>query len=135
MLRELGIGLVAYSPLGHGFLTGAIRSMDDLDDSDWRKTNPRFIGENFQRNLRIVEEVASRRRRDRRNPRPGRDGLAAGQGRRHRPIPGTKRVARLEENIAADQIELTAEQLDRLNNLTPPAGEHHNEAQMRMIER
>src|ERR671933_309148 len=57
VLRELGIGFVPYSPLGHGFLTGAIRSLDDLDDSDWRKTNPRFTGDNFQRNLRISEQV------------------------------------------------------------------------------
>ena len=57
LLRVLGIGFVPYSPLGHGFLTGAIRSMDDLDDDDWRKTSPRFMGENFERNLRIADEV------------------------------------------------------------------------------
>src|SRR6202034_3582351 len=57
LLRELGIGFVPYSPLGHGFLTGKIRSPDELSDDDWRKTNPRFTGENFQRNLRIVDEV------------------------------------------------------------------------------
>ena len=57
VLRELGIGFVPYSPLGHGFLTGAIRSIDDLADSDWRKTNPRFTGDNFQRNLRLADEV------------------------------------------------------------------------------
>ena len=57
VLRELGIGFVPYSPLGHGFLTGKIRSLDDLDDNDWRKTNPRFTGDNFQRNLRIADEV------------------------------------------------------------------------------
>jgi aryl-alcohol dehydrogenase-like predicted oxidoreductase len=56
-LRQLGIGFVPYSPLGHGFLTGDIRSPDELSDDDWRKTNPRFTGENFQRNLRIVDEV------------------------------------------------------------------------------
>ena len=57
LLRELGVGFVPYSPLGHGFLTGQIRSTDDISDDDWRKTNPRFVGENFQRNLRIVDEV------------------------------------------------------------------------------
>ena len=59
LLRELGIGFVPYSPLGHGFLTGQIRTVDDFADDDWRKTNPRFTGENFQRNLRIVAEVAA----------------------------------------------------------------------------
>ena len=57
LLRELGVGFVPYSPLGHGFLTGQIRSTEDISDDDWRKTNPRFVGENFQRNLRIVDEV------------------------------------------------------------------------------
>ncbi len=58
-MRELGIGFVAYSPLGHGFLTGQIRTTDDFADDDWRKTNPRFMGENFERNLRIADEVAA----------------------------------------------------------------------------
>ena len=85
--RELGIGFVPYSPLGHGFLTGTIRSIDDLDDNDWRKTNPRFTGENFQRNLRHRRRGPSRRRRSRRHPRPGRPRLAARQRQRHRPHP------------------------------------------------
>ena len=136
VLRELGIGFVPYSPLGHGFLTGAIRSTDDLADDDWRKTNPRFTGENFQRNLR-------HRRRGRRpspprsaRPRPrSRWPGCSRKGDDIAPIPGTKRVARLEENVAADDIELTSEQLAALDELTPAAGDHHNEAQMRLLER
>ena len=133
--RDLGIGFVAYSPLGHGMLTGAIRSLDNLDDSDWRKTNPRFMGENFQKNLSAVEEVEAVARELDATPAQVAIAWLLAQGDDIAPIPGTKRVARLEENIAADQIELSAEQLDRLNNLPAPAGEHHNEAQMQMIDR
>ena len=115
--RELGIGFVPYSPLGHGMLTGAIRSLDELDDSDWRKTNPRFMGENFQKNLRIVDEVEAVARELDATPAQVAIAWLLAQGDDIAPIPGTKRVARLEENIAADQIELSAEQLDRLNNL------------------
>ena len=109
--RELGIGFVPYSPLGHGMLTGAIRSLDELDDSDWRKTNPRFMGENFQTNLRIVEEVEAVARELGATPAQVAIAWLLAQGDDIAPIPGTKRVARLEENIAADQIELSAEQL------------------------
>ena len=133
--RDLGIGFVAYSPLGHGMLTGAIRSLDNLDDSDWRKTNPRFMGENFQKNLSDVEEVEAVARELDATPAQVAIAWLLAQGDDIAPIPGTKRVARLEENIAADQIELSAEQLDRLNNLPAPAGDHHNEAQMQMIDR
>jgi aryl-alcohol dehydrogenase-like predicted oxidoreductase len=135
LLRELGIGFVPYSPLGHGFLTGAIRSMDDLDDGDWRKTSPRFMGENFQRNLRIADEVAAVAAEAGATPAQVAIAWLLSQGDDIAPIPGTKRVSRLEENVAADDLVLTAEQLDKLNELTPPAGDHHNEEQMRMIDR
>ncbi|OUC94585.1 aldo/keto reductase [Streptosporangium minutum] len=135
VLRELGIGFVPYSPLGHGFLTGRIRSPEQFDDTDWRKTNPRFTGENFQRNLALADEV--RVIADEAGASPAQVALAwlLAKGEHIVPIPGTKRVARVEENIAADDIELTAEQIDKLNNLPPAAGEHHNEEQMQMIER
>ena len=87
LLRELGVGFVPYSPLGHGFLTGQIRSTADISDDDWRKTNPRFVGENFQRNLRIVDEVECRRRRGSRYTGADRPGLATRPGQRHRPDP------------------------------------------------
>lgn len=135
LLRELGIGFVPYSPLGHGFLTGQIRSVDDFADDDWRKTNPRFIGENFQRNLRIVDEVEAVAAEVGATPAQIALAWLLTQGGDIAPIPGTRRVARVEENTAADRIELSAEQVERLNNLTPAAGERHNEANMASIDR
>jgi aryl-alcohol dehydrogenase-like predicted oxidoreductase len=135
LLRELGIGFVPYSPLGHGFLTGAIRSMDELADDDWRKTSPRFMGENFQRNLCIADEVAAVAAEVGATPAQVAIAWLLAQGDDLAPIPGTKRVSRVEENVAADGIELTAAQIEKLNNLTPPAGDHHNEEQMQMIDR
>src|SRR5215207_4188156 len=135
LLHELGIGLVPYSPLGHGFLTGQIRSTDQLADDDWRKTNPRFTGENFRRNLRIVDEVEAVA--DEAGATPAQIALAwlLAQGDHIAPIPGTKRVSRVEENTAADDIELNAEQIERLDNLTPAAGERHEESTMATIDR
>ncbi|NNN16367.1 MAG: aldo/keto reductase [Acidimicrobiaceae bacterium] len=135
VLRELGIGFVAYSPLGRGFLTGAIRSIDDFDDDDSRKTNPRFTGENFQRNLRTVDEVKAIAAEVGAMPAQVALAWVLAQGDDIAPIPGTKRVARVEENIAADEIQLTPEQIDKLTSITPAAGDHHTEEQMRMIER
>lgn len=135
LLRELGIGFVPYSPLGHGFLTGAIRSIDDLAVDDWRRTNPRFTGDNFRRNLDIADEVQAIA--DDAGATPAQVALAwlLTQGDDIVPIPGTKRVARLEENIAADELVLTADQMRRLNALTPAEGDHHNEAQASTLER
>jgi aryl-alcohol dehydrogenase-like predicted oxidoreductase len=135
LLRELGIGFVPYSPLGHGFLTGAIRSPEQLSDDDWRKTNPRFTGENFQRNLRIVDEVQAIGAEVGATPAQTALAWLLTRGDDIAPIPGTRRVARVEENTAADGIELSAAQLNRLNNLTPAAGERHNEANMATIDR
>jgi aryl-alcohol dehydrogenase-like predicted oxidoreductase len=135
VLRELGIGFVPYSPLGRGFLTGQIRSRDDLEDNDFRKTNPRFEGDNFDHNMRLVEEV--RGIATEAGATPAQIALAwlLAQGDDLAPIPGTKRVSRLEENAGADSIELTATQLDALTSLAPPAGEHHSAEQMRMLDR
>src|SRR5438876_2967232 len=135
LLRELGIGFVPYSPLGHGFLTGDIRSPQQLRGDDWRKTNPRFTGENFQRNLRIVDEVQAVAAEAGATPAQVALAWLLAQGDDIAPIPGTKRVARVEENTAADGIELSAEQIERLNNLTPAAGERHSEASMAVIDR
>ena len=135
LLRELGVGFVPYSPLGHGFLTGQIRSTEDISDDDWRKTNPRFVGENFQRNLRIVDEVKAVAAEAGATPAQIALAWLLAQGNDIAPIPGTKRVARVEENTAADGIELTAEQIERLNNLTPAAGERHDEGNMAAIDR
>ena len=135
LLRELGIGFVPYSPLGHGFLTGEIRSPEQLSDDDWRKTNPRFTGENFQRNLRIVDEVKAVAAEAGATPAQVALAWLLAQGDDIAPIPGTKRVARVEENIAADQLELTTGQIERLNDLTPAAGERHDEGNMAVIDR
>jgi aryl-alcohol dehydrogenase-like predicted oxidoreductase len=135
VLRELGIGFVPYSPLGHGFLTGHIRSTDDLADDDWRKTSPRFMGENFGRNLRIADEVQAIAASAGATPAQVAIAWLLTKGDDIVPIPGTKRVSRVEENTAADSVELTPEQITRLDNLTPPAGDHHNEAQMQMLGR
>jgi aryl-alcohol dehydrogenase-like predicted oxidoreductase len=135
VLRELRIGFVPYSPLGRGFLTGQIRSLDDLEDGDFRKTNPRFEGGNFEHNLRVADEV--RQIAAEAGATPAQVALAwlLAQGDDIAPIPGTKRVSRLEENVAADGVRLTAGQLGQLTAVTPPAGGHHSEAQMRMLDR
>lgn len=135
LLRELGIGFVPYSPLGHGLLTGQIRTVDDFADDDWRKINPRFTGENFRRNLRIVDEVQAIGAEVGATPAQTALAWLLTRGDDIAPIPGTRRVSRVEENTAADSIELSAAQLDRLNDLTPASGERHDEANMAAIDR
>ncbi len=135
LLRRLGIGFVPYSPLGHGFLTGQIRTVNDIPDDDWRKTNPRFTGENFQRNLAIVDEVQAVAAEAGATPAQIALAWLLAQGNDIAPIPGTRRVARVEENTAADGIELSDDQLERLSNLTPAAGERHDEANTASIDR
>ena len=135
LLRELGIGFVPYSPLGHGLLTGQMRTVDDFADDDWRKTNPRFTGENFQRNLRIVDEVQAIGAEIGATPAQTALAWILTRGDDIAPIPGTRRVARVEENTAADGIDLTPAQLERLNNLTPASGERHDETNMASIDR
>jgi len=135
LLRELGIGFVPYSPLGHGFLTGNLRSPDELADDDWRKTNPRFTPGNFEKNLRIVDEVeAVAAELDATTAQIALAWLLA-QGDDIAPIPGTKRVSRVEENTAADGVALNGAQVQRLNNLAPATGERHDEANMSVIDR
>jgi aryl-alcohol dehydrogenase-like predicted oxidoreductase len=134
VIRELGIGLVPYSPLGHGLLTGQIRSVNDFDDDDWRKTNPRFIGENFARNLALVDEVQVIGAEI--DATPAQTALAwlLTRGDDIAPIPGTRRVVRVEENTAADEVRLTPDQLARLDNLTPASGARHDESNMAAID-
>jgi aryl-alcohol dehydrogenase-like predicted oxidoreductase len=135
LLRELGIGLVPYSPLGRGFLTGQIKSPNQINDDDWRKNNPRFTGENFAKNLQIIKEVEAIAAEV--NAKPGQIALAwlLAQGDDIALIPGTKRVDRVEENTAADLIELSEAQLRKLNDLTPAVGERYEEVYMSSIER
>ncbi|KIF68852.1 aldo/keto reductase [Streptomyces sp. AcH 505] len=123
LVRELGIGFVPYSPLGRGFLTGGIRSTDQLADDDFRRTDPRFA--NMAQNVHIVNEVEAVA--EAAGARPAQVALAwlLAQGDDIAPIPGTKRVSRLEENVAADALTLTPDQLGRLNALKPPTGDRY----------
>jgi len=118
-VRDLGIGFVAYSPIGRGFLSGQIRSVDDLADDDFRKHHPRFQGDNFARNLELVDKV--REIADEKGVTATQLALAwvLAQGDDVVPIPGTKRVAYLEENAAAAQVELTDKDLARLDEVAP----------------
>ncbi|MDG9716070.1 aldo/keto reductase [Streptomyces sp. DH24] len=133
VLRELGIGFVAYSPLGHGFLTGTVRSTDGFDESDLRATNPRFLAENFRANQRIADEVEAVA--DEAGATPAQVALAwlLGKGDDIVPIPGTRRVTRVEENTAADTVELTEAQTARLDNLPTASGDHHTAEQMELM--
>lgn len=136
--RELGIGFVAYSPLGRGFLTGQFKSFDDLAEDDYRRRSPRFQGENFAKNLELVErigEIASEK-----GCAPAQLALAwtLAQGEDIVPIPGTKRRKYLEENVAAVDVELTAEDLRRIDEVAPKgvaAGTRYPEAGMAAVNR
>ena len=136
-VRELGIGFVAYSPLGRGFLTGQIRSPEDLDADDWRRQAPRFQGENFQRNLDLVARIEAIAQR--KGCTPGQLALAwvMARGEDIVPIPGTKRRRYLEENLAAAEISLTLGDLAEIDAAMPTgaaAGDRYAEAGMRTVE-
>ena len=135
LLRELGIGFVPYSPVGRGMLAGRIRDLSELDDDDWRRTNPRFADGAFEHNLRVAAEI---------------EAIAAevgcsiaqlslawllAKGEDWAPIPGTVQVAHLEEDLASVDIVLTPDQVDRLDNVTQPRGDHHSPAQTAMLDR
>ncbi|WP_164701000.1 aldo/keto reductase [Modestobacter sp. KNN46-3] len=132
---ELGVTLVTYSPPGHGLLTGAIRSESDFGPDDARATNPRFTGENVQRNLALADQVQEVAAEVGATPAQVAIAWLLSKGPDVVPIPGTKRVSRVEENTAAEKVERTADQLRRLDELPAPAGGHHSEAQMAMIDR
>jgi aryl-alcohol dehydrogenase-like predicted oxidoreductase len=136
-LASLGIALVAYSPLGRGFLAGRFKKLDDLEPDDWRRNNPRFQGENFARNLALVDhlkELAMDRRRT-----PGQVALAWLLSHDDViPIPGTSSIERLEENAAAADIELGTADLDRIEQISPrgaAAGRRYDPAMLRLVNR
>ena len=116
-------------------LTGTIRSPEELADDDWRKNNPRFTEGNFEQNLRIVDEVEAVAFEVDATPAQVALAWLLAQGDDIAPIPGTKRVSRVEENTAADAVDLSGDQIARLNDLAPAAGERHNEASMATIDR
>jgi aryl-alcohol dehydrogenase-like predicted oxidoreductase len=136
LCRELGIGFVAYSPLGRGFLTGRFRTFEDLPEDDYRRNSPRFQGENFQRNLDLVERVEEIARR--KNCTPAQLALAwlLAQGEDIVPIPGTKQRRYLEENVGALKVQLTPEDLEEIEDAAPKgvaAGERYHEAGMKTV--
>jgi aryl-alcohol dehydrogenase-like predicted oxidoreductase len=127
-VRELGIGFVPYSPLGRGFLTGAITSPDDLEPGDFRQTNPRFQGENFARNLELVDTVKAIAAAKGATPSQVALAWLLAKGDDVVPIPGTKRVSYLEENVGADRVGLTDDELRQLEEAFPigvTAGERY----------
>ena len=125
LLRELGIGFVAYSPLGRGFLTGQIRSPDQFEPGDFRASNPRFSAGNLAQNLRIVAEVEAVAGQVGATPAQVALAWLMAQGDDIVPIPGTKRVSRLEENAAAAGLVLTPEQVARLSAIRTPVGDRY----------
>ena len=135
-LRELGIGLVPFSPLGRGFLTGEIKSYEDIPEGDYRRNDPRYKGDNFAKNMALVDvvkEIAQAKETT-----PGQIALAwlLAQGEDIVPIPGTKRLKYLEENAAAAAVSLTAEELARLDALAAQtSGPRYGEQGMQMVER
>jgi len=124
-LRELGIGLVPYSPLGRGFLTGAITKPSDLDSDDFRLANPRFQQEAFETNMRLVDEVREIAREVEATPAQVALAWLLAQGDDVVPIPGTKAVTRLEENLGASSLALSPEQLARLSSLPAASGDRY----------
>jgi aryl-alcohol dehydrogenase-like predicted oxidoreductase len=138
VLRELGIGLVAYSPLGRGFLTGQITRFEDFDPDDYRRMSPRFQGDNFQKNLELVNKVQSI---------AAGKGYTAGQlalawvlaqGEDIVPIPGTKRRSYLEENLAAERVRLTGEDFTEIARAMPKgavSGQRYPEHMMHLVNR
>ncbi|HEY8466560.1 MAG TPA: aldo/keto reductase [Solirubrobacterales bacterium] len=132
--RELGIALVAYAPLGRGFLAGRFSSQDELDPDDWRRTSPRFVGENLERNRLIADTVA--RFAAEKGVKPSQLALAwlLARGDDVIPIPGTKRRRYLEENVGALEVALTPQELSRIEaELPEPAGDRYDEHGMRTV--
>jgi aryl-alcohol dehydrogenase-like predicted oxidoreductase len=137
-VRELGIGFVAYSPLGRGFLTGQFKSPDDLPADDVRRTHPRFQGENFRRNLDLVRKVERLAAAKGRTPSQLALAWVLAQGEDIVPIPGTKRAKYLDENLAALQVQLTPEELAQIGALLPlgsAAGDRYHAQAMKAIDK
>ena len=137
-VRELGIGFVPYSPLGRGFLTGQIKSVDDLDADDYRRNAPRFQGDNFSRNLDLVKEIEGMAREKGCSPAQLALAWVLAQGDDIVPIPGTKRRRYLEENVGALDVALTPDDLARIDRVIPPgiaAGTRYPAPQMQALGR
>jgi aryl-alcohol dehydrogenase-like predicted oxidoreductase len=135
-VRELGIGFVAYSPLGRGFLTGRFQKIGDLPEDDWRRQNPRFQGENFQKNLELVERIKEIAAAKRVTPAQLALAWVLVQGDDIVPIPGTTKRANLEQNVAAADVAFTADELARIDEAAPKGaaeGTRYPEGSMRLL--
>jgi aryl-alcohol dehydrogenase-like predicted oxidoreductase len=136
--RELGIGFVAYSPLGRGFLTGKIEKPSDLEEKDWRRQNPRFVGEAFEKNLKLAEHVKNLSKKKGCTAAQLALAWVLGRGQDIVPIPGTKRVNYLEENMGAAGVRLSAEERSEIDRVLPVGaaeGLRYPEAMMGMVGR
>jgi aryl-alcohol dehydrogenase-like predicted oxidoreductase len=136
LCRELDIGFVAYSPLGRGFLTGRFRAFEDLPEGDYRRNSPRFQGENFQKNLDLVDRVEEIAKRKKCTPAQLALAWLLAQGEDIVPIPGTKQRRYLEENLGALEVELTPADLEEIEEVAPmgaAAGDRYHEAGMKTI--
>ena len=137
-VRELGIGFVAYSPLGRGFLTGQFKTFDDLPADDYRRNAPRFQGENFQKNLDLVKKIETLAAAKGCTPSQLALAWVLSQGEDTVPIPGTKRVAYLDDNLGAVNVRLTAAEMAQIDAILPAgaaSGERYNAQAMQMIDR
>jgi aryl-alcohol dehydrogenase-like predicted oxidoreductase len=135
-VRELGIGFVAYSPLGRGFLTGQIKSPEDFSDDDFRKNHPRFTGENFEKNIALVREVEALAREKGCTTAQLALAWVLAKGEDVVPIPGTRHIRYLDDNIGALEVKLSKEDLDRLDAILPPgaaAGTRYPERAMAAV--
>jgi aryl-alcohol dehydrogenase-like predicted oxidoreductase len=135
LLRELGIGFVPYSPLNRGLLAGTLRTRDQLEETDWRLTNPRFLPGAIESNVAIVEEIAEIGGEVGATPAQVSLAWLLAQGDDWSPIPGTIRIDHLEEDLGALDVTLSPEQVQRLTDITPAVGGHHTEAQTRLFDR
>jgi aryl-alcohol dehydrogenase-like predicted oxidoreductase len=133
--RELGVTFVPYSPLGRGMLSAKITSRAQLDDDDWRLSNPRFVEDVFDENLRRVQEIVAVANEVGATPAQVSLAWLLAKGADWVPIPGTIRIPHLEEDLAAVDVSLTADQVTRLDNITQPLGDHHGPTQMAMFDR
>jgi aryl-alcohol dehydrogenase-like predicted oxidoreductase len=137
-VKELGIGFTAYSPLGRGFLTGRFKTIDDLDEGDYRRHSPRFQGENFEKNLKLVDKINDIAKKRRIKPSLLALAWVLNQGDFIFPIPGSTKISHIEENIEATSIRLTKEELDQIDEMIPKgaaSGPRYPEAMMKSVNR
>jgi aryl-alcohol dehydrogenase-like predicted oxidoreductase len=137
-VKELGIGFTAYSPLGRGFLTGRFKTIDDLDKDDYRRHSPRFQGENFEKNLKLIDKINDLAKKRRIKPSQLALAWVINQGDFIFPIPGSTRISHIEENIEAASITLTQEELNQIDEMIPKgatSGTRYPETMMKSVNR